>query len=81
MIPLRNANTGGATGWCLEIHDLVLAKCAAGRKRDWEFAAQALNNGLVEVAVLRRRAPQIPISAGRQEHFISMLEALIERHS
>lgn len=81
LIPLRNANTDGATGWCLEIHDLVLAKCAAGRERDWEFAAQALSNELVEVAVLRRRAPQIPISAGRQEDFISMLEALIERHS
>lgn len=81
LIALRNANTNGATGWCLEIHDLVLAKCAAGRERDWEFAEQAVSNGLVEVAVLRRRAPEIPISDSRKEDLIGMLEALIERHS
>jgi len=27
---------------CLEPHDLVLAKCVAGRERDWEFAGEAL---------------------------------------
>ena len=26
MIPVCNANTNGATGWCLEPHDIAVAK-------------------------------------------------------
>lgn len=36
-----------ATGWCMEAHDLVLAKCAAGRGRDWQFAEEAIRHGVV----------------------------------
>jgi hypothetical protein len=41
--------------WCLEVHDLVLSKCAAGRDRDWEFAGEALRAGLVRGEVLLGR--------------------------
>lgn len=40
---------------CLEPHDLVLAKCAAGRDRDWEFAREALTARLVEADELLTR--------------------------
>ena len=33
LIPLRTENTGGATGWCLEPHDLAFSKLAARRGR------------------------------------------------
>jgi hypothetical protein len=33
LVALSNENTRGATGWCMEIHDLVLSKCAADRER------------------------------------------------
>jgi hypothetical protein len=36
----RDART--VTGWCMEPHDVVLAKCAAGRERDWDFAREAI---------------------------------------
>jgi hypothetical protein len=44
-----------AVALCLEIHDLVLAKCAAGRDQDWQFAQDALAAGLVEADDLLRR--------------------------
>ena len=34
LIALRNDNTGGATGWCLDVHDLASSKLVAGRDRD-----------------------------------------------
>lgn len=37
-----------ATAWCMEIHDLVLAKLAAGRPHDLEFAAEAIRGRLVD---------------------------------
>jgi Nucleotidyltransferase of unknown function (DUF6036) len=55
LIPVRNANTRGATGWCLEIHDLVISKLVAGREKDLEFALEAARHGLVAEAELRER--------------------------
>lgn len=34
--------------WCMDIHDLVLAKLAAGRPHDLDFAATAIRAGLVD---------------------------------
>lgn len=33
LSPLSNENTGGATGWCLDPHDLAYSKLAAGREK------------------------------------------------
>ena len=55
LVPLRNANTRGATGWCLEPHDLVVAKAVAGRGKDERYVKAAVRNGLVAPATLRSR--------------------------
>jgi hypothetical protein len=47
--------------WCLEAHDLVLSKCAAGRERDWAYAKAALGAEIVRLDVLLERAPDLPI--------------------
>lgn len=47
LVPSRNVNTRGATCWCLEAHDLVLAKCVAGREKDRAFADEAIRHGRV----------------------------------
>lgn len=62
LIPVRNANTRGATGWCLEIHDLVVSKLAAGREKDLDFAREAARHRLVRQDTLRERlaATQLP---------------------
>ncbi len=62
LVPLCNANTRGATAWCLEPHDLVLAKCVAGRQKDWDYARAAVAAEIVDAAELRRRAPALPVS-------------------
>lgn len=67
LVPLANENTDGATGWCMEIHDLVLSKCVAGREKDWDYARAALQAGLVDVAVLLARIDALPgTDAGRE---------------
>jgi hypothetical protein len=61
LVPVNNTNTRGATGWCLEAHDLVLAKCAAGREKDLQFVADALRYRLVQPDELLRRLVQLPV--------------------
>ena len=76
LVRLTNANTRGATGWCLEPHDLVLAKCVAGRDKDWAFARTALSAGIVEVAELRRRASDLPVPQAARDAVLRSLEHL-----
>jgi hypothetical protein len=59
-VPPRGRQGAGAVALCLEVHDLVLAKCVAGRDRDWKFARDAIDAGLVEVEELHRRLPTLP---------------------
>jgi len=77
LVPVCSENTGGATGWCLEAHDLVLSKCAAGRDRDWEFAKEALHHRLVDPDELQRRAADLPLPPAEAERIQRMLAAII----
>ena len=62
-VPAVGRRRNSATGWCMEIHDLVLAKLAAGRQHDLEFVAEALRAGLAEPGELRLRIDWMPESA------------------
>lgn len=61
LIAVKNANTGGATGWCLEVHDLILSKYAAFRDKDLAFAAEAVRLRLVRKTQLLRRLETLPV--------------------
>lgn len=77
LVPVQSENTGNAIGWCLEVHDLVLSKCAAGRERDWEFAREALGHGLVDPEELQRRAGDLPLPIADIERIQQILAAII----
>lgn len=77
LIPVQSENTGNAIGWCLEVHDLVLSKCAAGRERDWVFAKEAVRHRLADSQELRRRAADLPLPAADIERIQQMLAAII----
>jgi hypothetical protein len=77
-IPPRVGQAWGAIALCLEVHDLVLAKCVAGRERDWEFARDALAADLVQIEELLRRTEDLPISTSDEEHIRTMLAGIVE---
>ena len=48
LVPIRNENTGGATGWCLEVHDLAVSKLVAGREKDLNFVGGLLKHRMAD---------------------------------
>jgi hypothetical protein len=60
-VPPRPASNVSAVAHCLEPHDLVLSELAANRRRDWDFAREAVAAGLVDVRVLMERVHDLPI--------------------
>jgi hypothetical protein len=55
LVPIRNENTRGAVGLCLEPHDLAVAKYVASREKDRRFIAEAIRHGLLDQGVLLER--------------------------
>jgi len=76
VVPVHNDNTGGATGWCLEVHDLACSKLVAGRERDLEFVRELLRAGMADRMVLRRRLDELPLPAERVHAIQARLEHL-----
>ena len=61
-VPAVTTGGGTAVAWCIEVHDLVLAKLAAGRPHDVEFASEAIQTGLADTQQLRIRLELMPRS-------------------
>jgi hypothetical protein len=61
---------------CLEPHDLVLATCVADRDRDWEFARDAVTEGVVDKEVLLERVDDLPIADSDRERIRRYLRAM-----
>jgi hypothetical protein len=80
-IPPRVGQARGVIALCLDVHDLVLAKCVAGRDRDWEFAGDALAADLVQIEELLRRIKDLPVSASDRTHVRKMLKGIVEQLS
>ena len=76
LIPVRNANTNGATGWCLEIHDIAAAKYAAHREKDLRYTADLWEAEMLDPNTLAHRIRSILIEPPEKREIV---EASIRR--
>ena len=77
LVPVRNQNTGGGTGLCLDIHDLAVSKLVAGREKDIDFLSGLLRHRLVQVPVIRERLNQTIMPSERLQICLERLGRLI----
>jgi hypothetical protein len=76
LVPIHNENTGGATGWCLEVHDLAASKLAAGRPKDLDFVRVLLLEKMVATDTLASRVEALPLPTDRRDHVRDRLRGL-----
>ena len=67
LVPLHNENTGGATGWCLEVHDLASSKLVAARDKDLAFVRVLQTRQMLTPALLAERIESLPLPPDRLE--------------
>jgi len=77
LVPVRNENTGGGTGLCLEIHDLAVSKLVAGREKDVDFIGGLLRHCLVQVPVIRDRLNKTNLATDRLQICLARLDRLV----
>lgn len=54
LVEFRAGDDSDTIGWCLEKHDLVFSKLAAGRSKDIEFVRELLSHRLVNRGRIQR---------------------------
>ena len=55
LIPICNENTLGITGYCLEVHDMLISKYVAGREKDLRYCSAVAEAGLADQDILLQR--------------------------
>ena len=81
LVPLSNANTGGATGWCLEVHDLAVSKLVAGREKDLDFVRVLVRERMVDPALLEERVTMLSDVGGVRDFVRSRLAQVLRSPS
>lgn len=77
LVPLRNDNTAGVTGWCLDPHDLTIAKLVAGRSHDLEFCRALLRARLVDPEMLAERLQAVELGDDERRIVAQRLDTLV----
>ena len=67
VVRLANPNTGGATGFCLDVHDLVVSKYAAGREKDIAFNQALVRYGCVAKRTLLNLTEALPVDEAMKD--------------
>lgn len=76
LVPIHNENTRGATGWCLEVHDLAVSKLVAGREKDISYLKALFGHGLANPEVVRERLAQTSLGGAQSSLAIERLQRL-----
>jgi hypothetical protein len=79
LVEICNENTNGISGLCLEIHDLMISKLYAGRKKDIEFFKAAVNLDLLSRENLMERLHRTSMSDKRRNIIQNYIKRGFER--
>jgi len=67
LVVVSNAQTRGAKGLCLEVHDLAISKLVAWREKDKSFVRALIEHGLVQRETLAERLQATELAAERRD--------------
>ncbi len=72
---LVSVPTPAGRGLCLEPHDLVISKYAAGREKDRDYVRVAIRHRLVAPSTLQERLAQTPVDPASRERIARQIDA------
>jgi hypothetical protein len=74
LVVVRNANTRGAKGLCLEVHDLLVSKLIAGREKDLTYLQNAAKHRMANAEELLRRLATMEVAPEVREKARAVIE-------
>ncbi len=62
LLPVKNENTNGITGLCLEVHDLAISKLVANRPKDTAFVSTLVYHQMISHGTMLRRLSETDLT-------------------
>jgi len=81
LVRIQSEQTEGRVGYCLDVLDLFLSKCAANREKDRVFNRALLAHGHVTVEAALERLPTMPLDADRRAGMALLVQRLAREAS
>lgn len=78
LIAVKNENTNGVTGYCLEVHDLAISKMIAMRLKDLEFVRALVSHEMIEKRTMLHRLKQTDIEDSTRRTVRARIKSLFE---
>lgn len=62
LLPVKNENTNGITGLCLEVHDLAISKLVANRPKDMAFVSTLVYHEMISHGTILQRLAETDLT-------------------
>ena len=62
LLPVKNENTNGITGLCLEVHDLAISKLVANRPKDTAFVSTLVYHEMISHGTMLQRLSETDLT-------------------
>jgi hypothetical protein len=76
LVVVKNENTNGIAGLCLEVHDLAVSKFVAGRSKDFEFSQELIRHEMIRKKTLLTRLADTELPDAERSRISSKIEAM-----
>jgi hypothetical protein len=79
LVRVSNENTRFIRGWCLEVHDLAIAKYVAGREKDLDFTKALVQHRMLRRDVIEQRLAGTDVNPEVRERVFRRIQADFSR--
>ena len=76
LIVIKNENTNGIAGLCLEVHDLAISKIVAGRTKDLEFIQELIRHEMIRKKITLTRLAEADLQDAERSRISLKIEAM-----
>ena len=76
LVVVKNENTDGITGLCLEVHDLAISKFVAGRHKDVEFIQELIRHEMIRENIVLTRLAEAELQDTERSRISSKIRAM-----
>jgi hypothetical protein len=76
LVVIKNDNTNGIAGLCLEVHDLAVSKFVAGRHKDHEFIQELIRHEMILKNTMLTRLAEAELRDAERSRISLKIEAM-----
>jgi hypothetical protein len=79
LLPVKNENTNGNTGLCLEVHDLAISKLVASRSKDTEFVSALVYHEMISHGIMLQRLSATELTNSEHSRIKFRIDSIFDR--